>query len=155
MRTTLLVGYPGETEADFEELLDFVREARFERLGVFPYSEEEGTYSATELRDDVPPEVKTARAEQVMALQQEVSRSGNERLVGSLQRVMVDRREGDRWVGRTQYDSPEVDQEVLIGSSDALRVGTLVDVRITAADDYDLYGEAVPSAQAPAGEYSA
>ena len=155
LRTTLLVGYPGETEADFEELLDFVREARFERLGVFPYSEEEGTYSATELRDDVPPEVKTARAEQVMALQQEVSRSGNERLVGSLQRVMVDRREGDRWVGRTQYDSPEVDQEVLIGSSDPLRVGTLVDVRITAADDYDLYGEAVPSAQAPAEEYSA
>lgn len=143
LRTTLLVGYPGETEADFGELLDFVRSSRFERLGVFPYSEEEGTYSATELSDDVPQEVKEARAERVMALQQEVARAGNERLVGTVQRVVIDRSEGEVWVGRTQYDSPEVDQEVVVRASEGLRSGDFVRVRIVGADDYDLQGEVV------------
>lgn len=143
LRTTLLVGYPGETEQDFQELLDFVATARFDRLGVFPYSEEEGTYSATELTDDVPQEVKEARAETVMELQREIARDSNERLTGTLQKVMIDRREGDFWVGRTQYDSPEVDQEVLIPASATLRTGDFATVRIASADDYDLRGELV------------
>lgn len=143
LRTTLLVGYPGETEADFQELLDFVAATRFDRLGVFPYSEEEGTYSATELTDDVPAEVKEARAEAVMSLQRDISRDSNQRLVGSLQRVIVDRREGDFWVGRTQYDSPEVDQEVFFPTTMELTPGDFVTVRIAAADDYDLQGEVV------------
>ncbi|HIW10482.1 MAG TPA: 30S ribosomal protein S12 methylthiotransferase RimO [Candidatus Rikenella faecigallinarum] len=143
LRTTLLVGYPGETEADFQELLDFVAATRFDRLGVFPYSEEEGTYSATELTDDVPAEVKEARAEAVMSLQRDISRDSNQRLVESLQRVIVDRREGDFWVGRTQYDSPEVDQEVFFPATMELTPGDFVTVRIAAADDYDLQGEVV------------
>lgn len=143
LRTTLLVGYPGETEQDFRELLDFVTAARFDRLGVFPYSEEEGTYSATELTDDVPQEVKEARAEAVMELQREIARDSNERLTGTLQKVIIDRREGDFWVGRTQYDSPEVDQEVLIPASATIRTGDFATVRIASADDYDLRGELV------------
>lgn len=143
LRTTLLVGYPGETEQDFQELLDFVAAAKFDRLGVFPYSEEEGTYSATELMDDVPQEVKEARAEAVMELQREIARDSNERLTGTLQKVIIDRREGDFWVGRTQYDSPEVDQEVLIPVSATLRTGDFATVRIASADDYDLRGELV------------
>lgn len=143
LRTTLLVGYPGETEQDFAELLDFVRESRFDRLGVFPYSEEEGTYSATELTDDIPQEVKEARAEAVMELQREIARDSNERLTGTIQKVMIDRREGDFWVGRTQYDSPEVDQEVLIPASATLQPGDFATVRIASADDYDLRGELV------------
>lgn len=143
LRTTLLVGYPGETEQDFQELLDFVAAAKFDRLGVFPYSEEEGTYSATELMDDVPQEVKEARAEAVMELQREIARDSNERLTGTLQKVIIDRREGDFWVGRTQYDSPEVDQEVLIPASATLRTGDFATVRIASADDYDLRGELV------------
>lgn len=143
LRTTLLVGYPGETEQDFRELLDFVAAARFDRLGVFPYSEEEGTYSATELTDDVPQEVKEVRAEAVMELQREIARDSNERLTGTLQKVIIDRREGDFWVGRTQYDSPEVDQEVLIPASATLQPGDFATVRIVSADDYDLRGELV------------
>lgn len=143
LRTTLLVGYPGETEQDFRELLDFVTEARFDRLGVFPYSEEEGTYSASELTDDVPPQVKEERAEAVMELQRDIARTANERLVGTVQKIIVDRREGDFWVGRTQYDSPEVDQEVLVPAGTALRAGTFFTVRIVSADDYDLRGEPV------------
>ncbi|WP_417153623.1 30S ribosomal protein S12 methylthiotransferase RimO [Rikenella microfusus] len=143
LRTTLLVGYPGETEQDFRELLDFVTETRFDRLGVFPYSEEEGTYSASELTDDVPPQVKEERAEAVMELQRDIARTANERLVGTVQKIIVDRREGDFWVGRTQYDSPEVDQEVLVPAGTALRAGTFLTVRIVSADDYDLRGEPV------------
>ncbi len=143
LRTTLLVGYPGETEQDFRELLDFVTETRFDRLGVFPYSEEEGTYSASELTDDVPPQVKEERAEAVMELQRDIARTANERLVGTVQKIIVDRLEGDFWVGRTQYDSPEVDQEVLVPAGTALRAGTFLTVRIVSADDYDLRGEPV------------
>lgn len=140
LRTTLLVGYPGETEADFEELLQFVRDVRFERLGVFPYSEEEGTYSARQLRDDVPEEVKQERVERIMALQQEISLDNNRRRVGRTERVVIDSRQGDFYVGRTQYDSPEVDQEILIPASERrLLRGRFYDVKIETAADYDLY----------------
>ena len=142
LRTTLLVGYPGETEADFEELLAFVREVRFERLGVFPYSEEEGTWSAENLRDDIPDPIKQQRAERVMALQNEISLENNRRRVGRTERVIIDSRQGDWYVGRTQYDSPEVDQEILIPASERrLLRGPCSDVTVPAAADYDLYGE--------------
>ena len=142
LRTTLLVGYPGETEADFEELLAFVREVRFERLGVFPYSEEEGTWSAGNLRDDIPETIKQQRAERVMALQNEISLENNRRRVGRTERVIIDSRQGDWYVGRTQYDSPEVDQEILIPASERrLLRGHFYDVTVTSAADYDLYGE--------------
>ena len=143
LRTTLLVGYPGETEADFQELMEFVAATKFDRLGVFPYSEEEGTYSACELTDDVPQEVKEARADAIMELQRDIARGGNERLVGTTQRVIIDRRDDDFWVGRTQYDSPEVDQEVLIPAVEMLRPGEFATIRIVSADDYDLQGELV------------
>ena len=135
LRTTLLVGYPGETEADFEELLAFVREVRFERLGVFPYSEEEGTWSAENLRDDIPETIKQQRAERVMALQNEISLENNRRRVGRTERVIIDSRQGDWYVGRTQY-------EILIPASERrLLRGHFYDVTVTSAADYDLYGE--------------
>ncbi len=144
LRTTLLVGYPGETEADFEELMEFVREVRFERLGVFPYSEEEGTYSARELRDDVPEAVKQERVDRIMALQNEISRENNLRRVGRTERVIVDSRQGDYYVARSQYDSPEVDQEILIpANAGRMFRGRFYEVCITAAEDYDLYAERV------------
>ena len=144
LRTTLLVGYPGETEADFEELCDFVREVRFERLGVFAYSEEEGTYSATRLEDNVPEEVKQERVERIMQLQRRIAAELNAERVGRTERVVVDQRQGDFYVARSQYDSPEVDQEILI-AADARRMfrGRFYDVKITAAEEYDLYGEVV------------
>ena len=144
LRTTLLVGYPGESEADFAELREFVEKVRFDRLGVFPYSEEEGTYSAARLRDDVPEEVKRERADAIMALQNGISRENNERRVGSTLRMIVDRREGEFLVGRSQYDSPEVDTEILVRGAENSAPGTMCDVRITQAEDYDLYGEPVP-----------
>ena len=138
----VIVGFPGETEADFEELLAFVREVRFERLGVFPYSEEEGTWSAENLRDDIPETIKQQRAERVMALQNEISLENNRRRVGRTERVIIDSRQGDWYVGRTQYDSPEVDQEILIPASERrLLRGHFYDVTVTSAADYDLYGE--------------
>lgn len=144
LRTTLLVGYPGETEDDFEELMQFVREVRFERLGVFPYSEEEGTHSAEKLRDDVPETVKEERVERIMALQRQIALENNRRRVGRTERVIVDARQGDFYVGRTQYDSPEVDQEILIPAAGRrLLRGHFYDVRIDAAEEYDLYGSVV------------
>lgn len=142
LRTTMLVGYPGETEDDFEELCDFVREVRFERLGVFPYSEEEGTHSAEKLTDDVPEAVKQARVDRLMAIQQRVSAELNRERVGRTMRVVVDGRQGDFYVARSEYDSPEVDQEILI-PADGKRLfkGRFYDVMITDAEDYDLYGE--------------
>lgn len=144
LRTTMLVGYPGETEADFEELCDFVREVRFERLGVFPYSEEEGTHSAEKLQDDVPEEVKQARVDRLMAIQQRVSAELNRERVGRTMRVVVDGRQGDFYVARSEYDSPEVDQEILI-PTDGKRLlkGRFYEVKITDAADYDLYGEVI------------
>ncbi len=141
LRTTLLVGYPGETERDFKELMEFVEEVRFERLGVFPYSEEEGTHSARCLTDDVPEEVKQERVDRIMALQNRISRENNRRRVGRTERVIIDSRQGDFHVGRSQYDSPEVDQEILIPADRRMCRGRFYDVRITEADDYDLYAE--------------
>ena len=141
IRTTLLVGYPGETDDDFAELLDFVREVRFDRLGVFPYSEEEGTYSAINLTDNVPEEVKEARVEAIMRLQGDISLGNNLNRVGRKERVLIDSREGEYYIGRTQYDSPEVDQEILIKATRKLSPGDFTVVRITAAEQYDLYAE--------------
>ena len=144
LRTTLLVGYPGETEADFTELEQFVRDVRFERLGVFAYAEEEGTYSARELADDVPEEVKQQRVERIMTLQNDIARENNLRRVGRTERVLIDSRQGDYYVGRTQYDSPEVDQEILIPAAERrLLRGHFYEIRIDGAADYDLYGKAV------------
>ncbi|MBQ4498888.1 MAG: 30S ribosomal protein S12 methylthiotransferase RimO [Alistipes sp.] len=140
LRTTLLVGYPGETEADFEELQQFVRDCRFDRLGVFAYSEEEGTYSATRLRDDVSEDVKQSRVDRIMRLQERISLENNARRVGQTMRVVIDRKEGDFYIGRSEYDSPEVDQEIVIDSgSKRLLRGRFYEVRITDAEDYDLY----------------
>ena len=143
LRTTLLTGYPGETEADFAELVDFVEQARFDRLGVFPYCAEEGTFSALNLPDDVPEEIKQARADRLMRIQNAISYENNLKRVGRQERVLIDRIEGSTAVGRTQYDSPEVDQEVRIEGGAALVVGEFYLVRITEADDYDLVGELV------------
>ena len=150
LRTTLLVGYPGEREEDVRELEAFVREVRFERLGVFPYSEEEGTYSATNLRDDVPEEEKERRATRIMRLQEDISLQNNERRVGEELCVIVDSRQGDYYVARSEYDSPEVDQEILIAATHRqLRRGKFYRVRITAADNYDLYGEVISAVKSP------
>lgn len=143
IRTTLMVGFPGETEDDFEELLDFVRQQRFERMGAFAYSEEEGTFSALHYKDDVPPEVKQQRLDRLMALQQQISSEIEAQKVGKTLQVVVDRKEGDYYIGRTEFSSPEVDPEVLIpASGKPLRVGHFYQVRITGSDDFDLYGEA-------------
>jgi ribosomal protein S12 methylthiotransferase len=139
LRTTLLTGYPGETEADFAELAAFVEQARFDRLGVFPYSEEEGTYSALHLPDDVPDQVKQARVDRLMRIQNAISYENNLRRVGREEKVLIDRLENGTAVGRTQYDSPEVDQEVRIENAGSLTVGEFYRVRITAAEDYDLF----------------
>ena len=145
IRTTLLVGHPGETEEDFEELKKWVKEMRFERMGCFAYSDEEGTYANTHYRDDVPQEVKDQRVEELMAVQQEISGELMQRFVGKTERVIIDREEGDYYVGRTQYDSPEVDCEVLIDKlkveSLKLKVGEFANVKITKAEEFDLYGE--------------
>lgn len=140
LRTTLLVGYPGETEQDFEELKSFVHETKFDRLGVFAYSEEEGTYSATRLTDDVPDEVKQQRVETIMRLQERISLENNAKRIGSTMSVIIDRKEGEFYIGRSEYDSPEVDQELIIDSKGRrLLRGHHYDVVVTDAEDYDLY----------------
>ena len=142
LRTTLMVGHPGETEEGFEELLEFVRWARFERMGAFAYSEEEGTYSAEHYADDIPEEVKQTRLSKLMRLQQRISGEIQEAKVGTVQRVIIDRIEGDYFIGRTQYDSPEVDPEVLIPVKDnSLEIGAFYTVQITSANDFDLYAQ--------------
>ena len=145
IRTTLLVGHPGETEEDFEELKAWVKEMRFERMGCFAYSNEEGTYANKHYKDDIPQEVKEARASELMAIQQEISGELMAKLVGTTQRVIIDRIEGEYAIGRTQYDSPEVDCEVLIAvTADRLPVmGDFVNVKITKAEEFDLYGEII------------
>lgn len=144
LRTTLLVGYPGETETDFAELETFVRDVRFDRLGVFAYSEEEGTHSALHLSDDVPEAVKQERLERIMALQKEISLTNNLRRVGRTERVIVDSRQGDYYVCRTQYDSPEVDQELLVPAAGKRLIrGKFYRAEIVSAAEYDLYGEIV------------
>ena len=141
LRTTMLVGFPGETDEDFEELCDFVQRVRFDRLGAFAYSEEEGTPSALHLTDDVPDEVKEARVERLMGIQKRISLALNSERVGKDMRVIVDRVEGDFYIARSQYDSPEVDEEILIPTTTPLEIGSMVDIRVTDYDEYDLYGE--------------
>ncbi len=140
LRTTLMVGFPGETDDDFRQLMQFVADIRFERLGAFAYSEEEGTYSASHYADDVPAQVKQQRLDQLMALQQGISAELSQGKVGTTQRIIIDRREGDYYVGRTEFDSPEVDPEVLVPAARRqLRRGCFYQVRITKADEFDLY----------------
>ena len=141
LRTTLMVGFPGETEEDFAELMDFVRWARFERMGAFTYSEEEGTYSANHYENDVPEEVKTRRLDELMALQQKICAEIEAGKVGKVMRVIIDRKEGDYYVGRTEFCSPEVDPEVLIPANKRLSVGKFYQVKITDSEDFDLYGK--------------
>lgn len=143
LRTTLMVGFPGETEEDFQQLLDFVKWARFERMGAFAYSEEEGTYSALHYTDDIAEEVKEQRLAQLMAVQQQISEELQAGKVGKVFKVIVDRQEGAYFIGRTEYCSPEVDPEVLIPASSNLLIGTFYNVRITGAEEFDLYGEVV------------
>lgn len=150
LRTTLMVGFPGETDEDFQELLDFVRWAKFERMGAFAYSEEEGTYGAEHYEDDVPDEVKQARLSKLMRLQQQISEEVQQDKVGQGMQVIIDREEGDYFIGRTEYDSPEVDPEVLIKRSPNLHPGMFVRAKIESADEFDLYGE-VPSCLAQGG----
>lgn len=141
IRTTLMVGFPGETDEDFNELMDFVREQKFERMGAFAYSEEEGTYSAIHYQDDVPENVKQDRLDRLMALQEEISAGIEAAKVGKVMKVIIDRKEGEYYVGRTEFCSPEVDPEVLIPVGDKrLRTGCFYDVRITDSDEYDLFG---------------
>ena len=142
-RTTFIVGFPGETEEQFEELCDFVKEMKFERAGVFAYSPEEGT-PAYEMEDDVPEEVKQERVDTIMAIQQNISLETNEKRVGTVEKVLIDRIEGDYYIGRTQYDSPEVDDEILISVDSAeLNIGDFVNVKLVKADYFDLYGEVI------------
>lgn len=142
IRTTLMVGFPGETEEDFNELLDFVCEQRFERMGAFAYSEEESTYSALHYDDDVPEEVKQQRLDKLMALQQQISEEIEAEKVGKTFPVIIDRKEGNYYVGRTEFCSPEVDPEVLIPVKDKhLRVGNFYQVKMTGSDEFDLYGQ--------------
>ena len=145
IRTTLLVGHPGETEEDFEQLKAWVQEMRFDRMGCFAYSDEEGTYANKHYHDDIPQAVKDKRVEELMAIQQQISGELMQRFVGQTERVIIDREEGDYWIGRTQYDSPEVDCEVLISvSGERLPViGEFVNVKITKAEEFDLYGEII------------
>ena len=142
LRTTLMVGFPGETDEDFEELMEFVRTVRFERMGAFAYSEEEGTYGADNYEDDVPAEVKQARLDRLMALQEEISAELSAQKVGQTFRIIIDRQEGNYYIGRTEYDSPEVDCEVLIRATDTpLEIGAFYNAKVTSAEEFDLYAE--------------
>lgn len=139
LRTTLLVGHPGETEDDFEDLKSFVKEMKFERLGVFPYSHEEDTHTALTYEDNIPQEVKDARAEEIMTIQENISWENNQKLVNTKVKVIIDRKEGDTFIGRTPYDSPEVDLDVVITSKEDMKVGEFYIVTITDADTFDLF----------------
>lgn len=139
IRTTMLVGFPGETESDFESLVRFVEEQQFERLGVFAYSHEEST-SAYDLEDDVPEEVKIDRVNRLMEVQRAISNRKNQNRIGEKMRVLIDRKEGDFYYGRSEFDSPEVDNEIIIPGEHYVRIGDFVDVEIYDALEYDLYG---------------
>ncbi|MCQ2059574.1 MAG: 30S ribosomal protein S12 methylthiotransferase RimO [Bacteroidaceae bacterium] len=141
LRTTLMVGFPGETEQDFDQLIDFVRTARFERMGAFAYCQVDGTYSALHYKDDVPEEIKQQRLDALMNLQQEISADINSNKVGQIFKTVIDRKEGDYWVGRTEFDSPEVDPEVLVPCHDSkLEIGNFYNVCITDSEPFELYG---------------
>lgn len=143
IRTTLMVGFPGEGDEEFDELLDFVAEQRFERMGAFAYCEEEDTYGAKHFKDDIPEEVKQARLDRLMDLQREIADEISRSKIGSCQRVVIDSETDDYYVGRTEFDSPEVDPEVLVEKTRKLSVGDMVDVEITGADTFELYGRPV------------
>lgn len=144
IRTTLMVGFPGETEEDFDQLVDFVKWARFERMGAFAYSEEEGTYSAEHYEDNIPEDEKQRRLDTLMAVQQDISAEIEAEKVGKVMKVIIDRKEGEYYIGRTEYCSPEVDPEVLIKVADKkLRVGCFYNAKITSSEEFDLYGEIV------------
>ncbi len=144
LRTTFMVGFPGETEQDFEELKRFVLWAKFDRMGAFAYSEEEGTYSANHYVDDIPEDVKQRRLDELMTLQQSVALELNERKVGQKMRIIIDRQEGEYYIGRTEFDSPEVDPEVLINANEVeLEIGKFYKVEIVAAEEFDLYAKVV------------
>ena len=141
IRTTLMVGFPGETDEDFEELKAFVKWARFERMGAFAYSEEEGTYSEQHYEDDVPEDVKQQRLDKIMRIQQNISSEIEAEKVGKTLKVIIDRKEGDYYIGRTEFCSPEVDPEVLIPAKERkLTLGEFYDVLITDSEEFDLYG---------------
>ncbi len=144
LRTTLMVGHPGEEETDFEELKEFVKKARFDRMGAFAYSEEEGTYAAKAYEDSIPDEVKQARLDEIMAMQQRISGELSAEKIGQTFRVIVDRVEGDYYIARTEFDSPEVDPEVLIKTTEGdLKIGEFYNVKVFDADDFDLYAELI------------
>jgi ribosomal protein S12 methylthiotransferase len=143
LRTTLIAGYPGETEHDHEDMLRFIEDLRFDRLGIFTYSHEENTH-AFSLTDDVPEEVKQERAQAVMAVQEGISAELNQQKVGNTFKVLFDRKENDNFIGRTEFDSPEVDNEVLVSAKDTyVRVGDFANVKITGAAEFDLFGEVI------------
>jgi len=144
LRTTLMVGFPGETDEDFEQLMEFVKTVRFERMGAFAYSEEEGTYSALHYADDIPEEIKQCRLDKLMAIQQRISAEIETEKVGKVLKVIIDRKEGAYYVGRTEFCSPEVDPEVLIPCEEkSLDVGCFYDVKITGSEEFDIYGTVV------------
>ena len=143
LRTTLMVGYPGETEENFEELKEFVRRVRFDRMGAFTYSEEEGTFAAAQYEDSIPQEVKQKRLDELMDIQQTISAELSAMKVGQRMKVIIDRIEGDYYIGRTEFDSPEVDPEVLISCDRALVIGDFYQVEIINSDDFDLYGKII------------
>lgn len=140
LRTTFLVGHPGETEEDFSELLEFVKEARFERMGAFPYSNEEGTYAYKTFKDDIPESVKQERMDILMSAQERIALESNESKIGKTLRVIIDREDVDYYIGRTEYDSPEVDPEVLVDKSRKLNIGEFYNIIINKAEPFDLYG---------------
>ncbi|MFT4168616.1 MAG: 30S ribosomal protein S12 methylthiotransferase RimO [Dysgonomonas sp.] len=143
IRTTFLVGHPGETEEDFAELLQFVKDAKFERMGAFPYSNEDGTYAYEKYEDDVPESVKQERMDVLMAAQERIALESNESKIGEVFRVIIDREDEDYYIGRTEYDSPEVDPEVLVSKNIKLKIGEIYNISISGAAPFDLYGDIV------------
>ena len=143
LRTTLMVGHPGETEDDFMELLSFVKDAKFERMGAFPYSHEDGTYAYENYEDSISDEVKQSRMDQLMVVQERIALENNEKKIGKIFKVIIDKKDGDYYVGRTEFDSPEVDPEVLIKNEGKLNIGDFYSVEITGAEPFDLYGKVV------------
>jgi len=143
LRTTLMVGHPGETKKDFEELIQFVKDVRFERMGAFPYSHEDGTYAYKQYKDSISDTIKQERMDELMALQERIALESNEMKINKIFKVIVDKEEEDYYIGRTEFDSPDVDPEVLISKDKKLKIGEFYNIRITSAQPFDLYGEVV------------
>jgi ribosomal protein S12 methylthiotransferase len=143
IRTTLIAGHPGETDKEFREIRDFISEFKFDRLGVFAYSHEEGTYAFDNYKDEIQLKEKESRVAELMAVQQGISEELNKKKTGKILKVIIDRREGEFFIGRTEYDSPEVDNEVLISTDYDLEPGNFYEILITGSEDFDLYGEPV------------